>query len=71
VENNQPRRELILDRANLALIATEKPKESDSFDEAYNNPNLEERTKWSEAIQRELKDKGFYKKIEKSELPSP
>jgi hypothetical protein len=73
VENNQPGRELILDRANLALNVTEKPKEPVSFDEAYNNPNLEERAKWREAIQRELKemeDKGEYKKIEKSELPS-
>jgi hypothetical protein len=33
------RRELILDRANLALNVTGKPKEADSFDEAYNNPN--------------------------------
>jgi hypothetical protein len=52
---------------------TGKPKEPASFDEAYNNPNLEKRAKWREAIQRELKeieDKGVYKKIEKSELPS-
>jgi hypothetical protein len=73
VENNQPGRELILDRANLALNLTGKPKEPDSIDEAYNIPNLEKRAKWWEAIQRELKemeDKGVYKKIEKSELPS-
>jgi hypothetical protein len=73
VENNQPGRELILDRVNLALNMTGKPKEPASFDEAYNNSNLEERTKWRDAIQRELKemeDKGVYKKIEKWELPS-
>jgi Reverse transcriptase (RNA-dependent DNA polymerase) len=72
VENNQPGRELILDRANLALNVTGKPKDPGLFDEAYNNPNLEERAKLREAIQRELKemeDKGVYKKIEKSELP--
>jgi hypothetical protein len=64
---------LILDRANLALNVSGKPKEPGSFDEAYNNPNLEERAKWREDIQRELKemeDEGVYKKIEKSELPS-
>jgi hypothetical protein len=53
VENNQPGRELILDRVNLALNMTGKPKEPASFDEAYNNSNLEERTKWRDAIQRE------------------
>jgi hypothetical protein len=29
-------------RANLALNVTGKPKEPGLFDEAYNNPNLEE-----------------------------
>jgi hypothetical protein len=56
VENNQPGRELILDRVNLALNVTGKLKEPDSFDEAFNNPNLEERAKWRGAIQRELKE---------------
>jgi DNA-binding transcriptional MocR family regulator len=67
VENKQPGRELILDRVNLDLNVTEKPKEPASFDEACNNSNLEERAKWRDAIQRELKemkDKGVYKKIE-------
>jgi hypothetical protein len=29
---------------------TGKPKEPASFDEAYNNSNLEERAKWREAM---------------------
>jgi hypothetical protein len=41
---------LILDKANLALNVTEKPKNPALFDEAYNNSNLEERAKWREAI---------------------
>jgi hypothetical protein len=70
VQNNQPGRELILERASVALNMTGHPKEPDSFEEAYNNPNPEERAKWREAIQREIKDKSVHKKIEKSELPS-
>jgi hypothetical protein len=56
VESNDPGRELIVEKANVALNLIAKVKEPDSFDGAYNNPNLDERAKWREAITKELKE---------------
>ena len=74
LENNvDSGREFIVDRADVALNLMEKPKDPETFEEAYFHPNLEERSKWRDAILKELqemKDKGVYEKIHTSELPN-
>jgi hypothetical protein len=48
-------------------------KETETFEDAYYHPNLEERMKWRESISKEfdeIKEKGDYEKICKSELPN-
>jgi hypothetical protein len=48
-------------------------KEPETFEDTYYHPNHEERMKWREAILKEfdeMKEKGVYEKICKSELPN-
>jgi hypothetical protein len=73
LENADPGRELIVDKADRALHVIEKPTEPQTFEQANNHPNLEDRNKWIDAISKELQEvneKKVYEKISKSELPN-
>jgi hypothetical protein len=69
IENSYSRRELVLEKADIALNFTDSLKEPETFEDAYYHPNHEDRMKWREEISKlfdEMKEKGFYEKIYKS-----
>jgi ABC-type amino acid transport substrate-binding protein len=56
--------------ADIAVNLIDSSKESESFEDAYYNPNFVEKMKWREAILKEfdeMKEKGVYETILKSE----
>jgi hypothetical protein len=67
------RSKMILDRADIAVRMIESPMEPASFDEAYNHSDLDSRTKWESAIDKQFNKMNvhrFWKKINKSEMPN-
>ena len=55
LENNSDSgREFIVDRADVPLNLIEKPREPETFEEAYFHPNIDDRSKWRDAISKEL-----------------
>jgi hypothetical protein len=73
IENYDSGRELVLEKADIALNLIDCLKEPETFEDAYYHPNHEERMKWREAISKEfneMKEKAVYEKICKSELPN-
>jgi hypothetical protein len=64
-------RDMILDQADIAMMILEGPMEPGNFDEAYNHSDLDSRTKWRSAIDKEFKEMNvrlFWKKINQSEM---
>jgi hypothetical protein len=49
-------REMILDQVDIAMMMLEGPMEPASFDEAFNDSDLDSRTKWRSAIDKEFKE---------------
>jgi hypothetical protein len=73
IENSDSGRELVLEKADIALNSIDCLKEPESFEDVYYHPNHEDRMKWREAISKEfdeMKEKEGYEKICKSELPN-
>jgi hypothetical protein len=73
IENSDSGRELVLEKADIALNSIDYLNELETFEDAYYHPNFEERMKWREEISKtfdEMNEKGVYEKICKSELPS-
>jgi hypothetical protein len=73
IENSDSGRELVLDKADIALSLIDCLKEPETFEDVYYHPNLEERMKWRESISKEfneMKEKEVYEKNCKSELPN-
>jgi hypothetical protein len=73
IENSDSGRKLVLEKADIALNLIDYLKESETFEDAYYHPNLEERMTWRETISKEfneMKEKEVYEKICKSELPN-
>jgi hypothetical protein len=73
IENSDSGRETVLEKADIALNLIDCLKEPETFEDAYYHPNHEERMKWREEISKEfneMKEKGVYEKICKSELPN-
>jgi hypothetical protein len=66
IENSDSGRELVLDKADIALSLIDCLKEPETFEDVYYHPNLEERMKWRESISKEfneMKEKEVYEKI--------
>ena len=64
-------RELVVESANFAFNSLDLVEEPKTFAKAYNNPNLNDKIKWREAISKEFDDmsaKGVWKKIQKSDM---
>jgi hypothetical protein len=71
IESSDSGRELVLEKADIALNLIDCLKEPETFEDAYYHPNHENRMKWREAISKEfdeIKEKEVYEKICKSEL---
>jgi hypothetical protein len=65
IENSDSGRELVLEKADIALNLIDFLKEPETFEDAYYHPNLEERMKWREEISKEcdeMKEKEVYEK---------
>jgi hypothetical protein len=72
-QNSDSEREFVLEKADIALNLTDSFKHPETYEDAYYHPNFEERMKLREAILKEfnqMKDKGVYDMILKSELPN-
>jgi hypothetical protein len=66
IENADSGREFVLENADIALSLIDFLKETETFEDAYYHPCIEERMKWRESISKdfnEMKEKGFYEKI--------
>jgi hypothetical protein len=53
-------------------MLVEQPRESGTFDEAFNHPEENVMLKWREAIHKEFKEMhfpGVWKKVNKEEMP--
>jgi hypothetical protein len=73
IENSDSGRALVLEKADIALNLIGCLKDPETLEDAYYHPNLEERMKSRKAISKEfddIKEKEFYEKICKSELPN-
>ena len=54
-------------------ITNETIEEPKTFQEGWNNPNLDQQTKWREAIKKELRDminRGVFRKVKRSSMPT-
>ena len=73
IEEQDPGRDLIVEKADVALNAVELVEEPKTFEEAYYHPDSDLKMKWQEAISKEFEEmsaKRVWKKIRKSELPN-
>jgi hypothetical protein len=62
---------MILGQADIAMKMLKVSMELGSFDEAHNHSDLDSRTKWRSAIDKEFKEmnvRGVWKKTRKSEM---
>jgi hypothetical protein len=62
---------MILDQNDITIMMLEVPMEPGSFDEAYNHSDLDSRTKWRIAIDKEFKKinvRRVWKKIRESDI---
>jgi len=73
IEEKDSGRDLIVEKADVALNAVELVEEPKTFEEAYFHPDSDQKMKWQEAISKEFEEmsaKRVWKKIRKSELPN-
>ena len=66
-------REMIVETADFAFNTVDLVKDPESFDEAYNHPETDKKIMWRRAISKEfeeMKAKGVWEKIQKSEIPN-
>jgi hypothetical protein len=73
IENSDSGRELVLEKADIALNLIDCLKDPETFEDAYYHQNLEEKMRWREEISKEfdvMKEKGVYEKMCKSDLPN-
>ena len=73
VELQNPGRELVEERADFAFSMVDLVKDPESFEDAFNHPEIDKKMKWRHAISKEfeeMKSKGVWEKFKKSEIPN-
>ena len=73
VELQNPGRESVEERADFAFSMVDLVKDPESFEDAFNHPEIYKKMKWQHEISKEfeeMKSKGVWEKFKKSKIPN-